>query len=236
MKACKDCHAEKDESEFPTYKNKLPSGALTEGVRNRCKQCYNENKKRTYLLLSCPSCDTPVRVRKDTAQKTSGLCQSCAQVSRIKTLGHPMATRRGDTLSSHPSYLRWLGMKSRCEGRSPIWKARYLDRGIAVCEQWADPWAFVDWAEANGFQDQLSIDRIDNDLGYYPENCRWVDARAQARNTSSNREVVTEHGATFGTLAEAAEYFETSPDRIYKALNKGWKCFGTKIWYAESSD
>ena len=58
----------------------------------------------------------------------------------------------------------------------------YGGRGITICEEWLDVQNFYDWAMSNGYSDELSIDRIDNDGGYCPENCRWTTQTIQTRN------------------------------------------------------
>jgi hypothetical protein len=79
-------------------------------------------------------------------------------------------------------------MIERCYNPKSIVYYRYGERGITVCDEWRfNPNSFIDWAILNGYQDDLTIDRINNDLGYYPTNCRWVDMKTQSRNRSSNR-------------------------------------------------
>lgn len=77
------------------------------------------------------------------------------------------------------------GIMERCSNPNNANYKRYGGRGITVCQEWIDsPQAFVDWALANGFSPELQIDRIDNDKGYSPDNCRWVTARDNMRNRS----------------------------------------------------
>lgn len=82
----------------------------------------------------------------------------------------------------HTLINRWGAMHQRCTDASHPTFYRYGGRGITVCEEWADKWAFVDWAEQAGFAPGLELDRIDNDKGYSPENCRWVTKSENIRN------------------------------------------------------
>lgn len=87
----------------------------------------------------------------------------------------------------------WYSMNNRCYNPQSINFNRYGARNIDICDEWRDNYeAFRDWALANGYDEnaprgQCTIDRIDNDKGYSPDNCRWVDAKTQRHNQSRNR-------------------------------------------------
>lgn len=84
-------------------------------------------------------------------------------------------------------YRIWTGIKDRCNNpKSKYWK-RYGGRGITVCENWNNSFdAFYEWATNNGYTENLTLDRKDNDLGYCPENCRWATYQEQENNRSNN--------------------------------------------------
>ena len=96
---------------------------------------------------------------------------------------------------------------------------RYKD--VEVCREWVEDYRkFREWALANGYADGLTIDRIDNSKGYFPENCRWATMRQQANNRSSNI-VVTYRGDT-DTVANLARKYGKDRGLIYQRLRAGW--------------
>jgi len=81
----------------------------------------------------------------------------------------------------------YYGIKSRCYNPNQESYTRYGARGIEMCEEWfGDPSKFYEWAVNNGYDDSLSIERIDVDGDYEPSNCKWATRKEQARNKSNN--------------------------------------------------
>jgi len=98
----------------------------------------------------------------------------------------------------------WRGMKTRCNNPNCTTFHHYGGRGIRVCEEWLDFEEFRKWAIESGYEDGLSIDRIENDQGYNPNNCRWVDKYTQANNKRNSLKV--EINGELKTLTEWARY------------------------------
>ena len=101
--------------------------------------------------------------------------------------------RNTDVLSIHKGtgtrlFKIWMGMRERCRKKDSIYYKHYASRGITVCTEWQNSFeSFRDWALANGYDDSLSIDRIDVNGNYCPDNCRWATPKEQARNKRTNR-------------------------------------------------
>lgn len=96
----------------------------------------------------------------------------------------------------------------------------YGGRGIKVCDEWRNNFeAFVTWALNNGYVDTLSIDRINNDEGYFPENCRWATRREQDHNRPNTKLYIV-RGEEY-TLREICEILEVDPKAIKRRMKKG---------------
>lgn len=117
-------------------------------------------------------------------------------------------------------YDAWRMMIARCENPKAQAFHNYGERGIKVCEEWHDFDTFLNWALSNGYCDNLTIDRIDNNKGYSPDNCRWVTDKVQGNNRRSNR-YVTYKGETH-TICEWAEIVNMPYSTLQSRLSHGW--------------
>lgn len=112
----------------------------------------------------------------------------------------------------------WAAMRERCNRKNHPFYHRYGGRGIAVCERWNE---FLNFLEDMGeMPEGMSLDRIDNDKGYSPENCRWATHAEQCNNTSNNRPI-TAFGRTQNLKQWAREY-GMSHQALRHRLNAGW--------------
>ena len=116
-------------------------------------------------------------------------------------------------------YQIWAGMRKRCNNQNSYNYKHYGGRGISVCSEWDDFLAFKEWAVNNGYDDSLSIDRIDVDGDYTPLNCRWADNITQANNKRTNHKI--EHNGVIYTVAELARLIEVPYDYLCENYNKG---------------
>ena len=108
----------------------------------------------------------------------------CLRDEKLSAMSTSMSTKHG--CAYEPWYPTYIGMMMRCghrEGASEQELRLYRDRGITVCEEWREsPRAFGDWLLSHGWHKGLQIDRIDNDKGYSPDNCRVVTPKENANN------------------------------------------------------
>ena len=79
-------------------------------------------------------------------------------------------------------YACWRDMKNRCDSKGNAFYYRYGGRGITYTEEWKEFMPFYEWAMANGYNDSLTLDRIDNDGDYTPDNCKWSTQHEQSMN------------------------------------------------------
>jgi hypothetical protein len=112
-------------------------------------------------------------------------------------------------------------MRFRCNNPNAAWYRIYGGRGIRVCEEWNSFESFQEWALANGYTDNLTIDRIDCNGHYCPENCRWATNIEQSNNKRNNR-FVTAFGETKTLSQWAADRRSTvSRGSIEKRIHRG---------------
>ena len=151
-KICLWCNLEKLEEEF------------SKNIKH-CKKChYKKYKKqeRKKINIICPKCNEERMIREDVYKKRkSDFCNKCSYIN------NPQTYKSSHNLDiKHPLYKRWSYMKTRCIADD---KAKwYKNRGINVCDEWINDYgAFYSWSINNGFNENLELDRINNDLGFY---------------------------------------------------------------------
>ena len=132
-----------------------------------------------------------------------------------------MHHKYGHGQSDSRLYHIWRTMKARCVDTNSHKYHAYGGRGITICYEWLNSFeSFYDWAMANGYREDLSIDRIDNDDNYEPSNCRWESAKEQANNTRANRNI--EYNGESHTLAEWADIKGLTKSALHHRLSRGW--------------
>ena len=110
-------------------------------------------------------------------------------------------------------------MISRCENPNNNRYYVYGLKGISVCDDWRNDFmSFYNWAINNGYSDDLSIDRIDNDKGYCPSNCRWTTRKVQMNNRSNSRNI--SYNGTTMTLKQWSEYFGFNYKYFHEVMSK----------------
>jgi hypothetical protein len=128
-------------------------------------------------------------------------------------------------------YRIWGDMKQRCYNPNNDNFKHYGARGIEICSEWKDSYSsFKEWAINNGYADNLSIDRIDTNGNYEPQNCRWSTEEDQANNTRTNR-LISFNGETL-TLSQWRKRLGFKRGVLEYRLNHGWdleKAFYTPV-------
>lgn len=115
----------------------------------------------------------------------------------------------------------WCGMIDRCNNKKDASYPRYGGRGIKICEEWLNDYRnFAKWARKNGYTDELTIERIDVNGDYCPENCKWATTKEQARNRRTTKWV--EWQGRKMSLAEAAEMANLPYKQVHFRIKKGW--------------
>jgi hypothetical protein len=181
-------------------------------------------KRFGHLLVICPSelngkgerfrwhcqCDCGNSVEVLAQSLKRGATKSCGcMINSAKTKHGMYGTRL---------YRIWHGMKRRCNVEADEHYKNYGGRGISICNEWNEFEPFMEWALANGYSDKLTIDRINVDGDYCPENCRWVNSLVQQNNRRNN--VKLEFNGEIHTQSEWARILGVSCNCLYHRIEK----------------
>lgn len=157
--------------------------------------------------------------------KTVSVFRTALIVGRTKSCGCYNISRTIERQTKHGKcntrlYRCWSDMKQRCTNKNFKEYANYGGRGINVCNEWKNSFInFENWAMTHGYSDGLSIDRIDIDRDYCPENCRWATYYQQARNRTNN--IYIEYNGKRMIAKDWAKYLGIPYETIRGRLNKG---------------
>lgn len=143
-------------------------------------RCENGKDGATRYLCRCDCQQLKKVMAKHLLGGTIDNC-GCQRVGRMRETKLRNGTMHGGRRTR--LYRIWSSMKTRCNNPNTKRYRDYGGRGIKICEEWEESFAaFRKWALENGYEDDLTIDRRDNDRGYYPENCRWITIKEQQSN------------------------------------------------------
>lgn len=172
-------------------------------THNGCEVISREESNERGLAMWRVRCFCGNEFNTSGASIRNGRTKSCGCTRNTwaKKMGK-MNRTHGETRTR--LYVIWKNMKSRCYDTAHKSYKYYGGRGIEVCNEWIDSYeSFRNWANLNGYTDDLTIDRIDNNEHYTPNNCQWADTKTQQRNTRRNVYVLYE-----GKLLTKAEVRE----------------------------
>lgn len=161
------------------------------------------------------SCDCGNKIITEATRVKNGVTKSCGCLqsefasNQFKTHG----------LTNTRLYRIWQSMISRCENKNNNRYYAYGRRGIRVCDDWRNDFmAFYNWAMENGYRDNLTIDRKDNDKDYSPRNCKWSTSYEQANNKRTNRTV--EYKGVRKNVKQWVNYFGFNYKYFHEKLKK----------------
>lgn len=177
-----------------------------------------ENNKFNQVQWKC-RCDCGKEVIVKAYSLTTGQTKSCGCLKKeqnyinIAKVKHNMTNTR--------LYNIWRDMKSRCLNPNNKRHKFYYDKGIKVCQEWQEDFMnFYDWAMANGYKDNLTLDRINNNGNYEPKNCRWATITEQNNNQSNNIRI--KYNESEYTLSELSKIYNIKRATLYDRIKRGW--------------
>lgn len=154
---------------------------------------------RSYWLCKC-QCGKVKTIRGDTLQKI----QSCGCVKKTQDIQN-LHIKTNHKMSNHPAYNIWVKMMDRCYKPNSRFYKNYGGRNIKVCDEWHNVIAFCEWADKNGYiaNENLSIERIDVNGNYEPNNCKWIKRNLQPYNKTNTLRFVDDDGIEKSIAYEA---------------------------------
>lgn len=166
-----------------------------------------KGKKPVVKWICKCKCGAIISVKGDALRSGHTISCGCRKIKHMESYKH--TTRL---------YNIWKCMRQRCNNPNNPSYINYGGKGVKICEEWKEYKNFRDWALSNGYQDHLSIDRINVDGNYEPNNCRWADKYTQMNNTTRNR-FLDYHGKK-RTMAQIARSLGVSYSTIQHRVER----------------
>ncbi len=177
------------------------------------KRVQNDKNNNPQYLCKC-DCGNEKIIRGYALKR--GASKSCGCL--IKDIARTQHTTHGKTNTRLFSI--WHGIKKRCFNNNNKDYKNYGGRGITICDEWKNDFkTFYEWAMANGYADNLSIDRIDNNGNYEPSNCRWVTLKEQANNRNNTKKITYKNETK--SITEWAKILGIKKTTLFYRLKKG---------------
>lgn len=195
-------------------------GRLTIIGFEKIKKPYGSTTTSTWNWICRCECGNIVSVIPGLVK--NGHTTSCGCYKREKTIEYNKKAKVKHGGRSDRLYYIWRGMKERCYNKNNKNYPQWGGRGISICDEWINDYAvFRAWALKNGYDDSLSLDRIDVNSNYSPENCRWATYKEQARNKTNA--VLLEYNGVKKPLAEWADDLGINYGTLYRRIFfDGW--------------
>lgn len=189
---------------------------------------YDTNKRDKNGCIYCMcQCDCGNKKEIIKSSLLSGNTKSCGCMIKERLKKDKIHYKHGGTHTK--LYNIWWKIIARCYNKNDKAYKNYGGRGIKMCNEWKNNYsAFKQWAEKNGYKEGLSIDRINNNEGYNPENCRWATKSEQANNRRTN--IIVIYNDNKYTLKQVSKLLKIDYNKLHWAYtsNQLWK-YGIEI-------
>lgn len=183
------------------------------GKLTALKVIGRDKNRRLVWLCKC-ECGNTVYVNSNSLLTGNTKSCGCGKYGNNK--------KYGDIPSHHQRlYNIWCGIKDRCYNKKCKSYCYYGGRSISMCDEWQNDYLkFKEWAINNGYEKNLTIDRIDVNGNYSPTNCRWVDFKKQANNRTNSHYLIFNNERR--TISEWADYLNIKENILRQRIFAGW--------------
>lgn len=179
-------------------------------------QFIERKEQKSYWKCRC-SCGKEITI--PISYLTSGDTKSCGCLKK-----EIVSKREKEKafIKNHRLYNIWQDMKRRCYNLTRNSYKYYGAKNIIVCDEWKNNFKiFQNWAFKNGYNDKLTIDRIDNKKGYTPNNCRWVTRFEQNNNMSTNHKIIYEN-KIYNSMSSFCREKKINYDKFRQKIRQGY--------------